>query len=244
MQNAVGSRVGEAAAKAVVAPRIADHTALDRVIAELQEIERRTGIDRTIAIGELILSRFFGGDPAAWRDRRRNKNNSVRRLAGRGDCPFSKSALHEAVGVYVGVLALPAIRRFAHVSTSHVASVLQLPESAREELLERAERDRWSVRELRQNVVSLRRTDGERRGRPALDGQVRAIGALRKCINQLNEELRRLGEMGLLNSATERELVGLAGELSHLSERFRELARPASDVISLRHSEVRQLECE
>src|SRR4051812_9325298 len=93
---------GNASAKGLVAPRLPEHAVLDQVIIELQEIERRTGIERTIAIGELILNLFFRGNPADWRDRRRNKNNSVRRLADRVDCPFSKSALHEAVGVYVG----------------------------------------------------------------------------------------------------------------------------------------------
>jgi len=234
------SRDEDARAKAFVALRVPDHAMLDHVIVELQEIERRTGIDRTIAIGELILARFFAGDPAAWRDRRRNKNNSVRRLAGRADCPFSKSALHEAVGVYVGVLALPSIRKFAHVSTSHVASVLQLPEPAREQLLERAERGRWSVRELRQNVVSLRRIEGERRGRPALDGPARVLSLFRRHINELTEGAKRLSEMNLLDAAAERELAGFAGELACLSARLGELAQ---GVISTRHSEVRHLEC-
>jgi hypothetical protein len=245
MRDAMESvtREENASAKPLVAPRVPDHAVLDRVIVELQEIERRTGIDRTIAIGELILTRFFGGDPAAWRDRRRNKNNSVRRLAGRVDCPFSKSALHEAVGVYVGVLALPSIRKFAHVSTSHVASVLQLPEPAREQLLESAERGRWSVRELRQNVVSLRRTEGERRGRPALDRRARMLGSFRKYINQLSEGVQRLSEMSSLDTAAECALAGFAGELASLSARLRELAQTSTELISTRHSEVRQLEC-
>jgi len=204
----------------LVAPRVADHAMLEQVVGELREIERRSGIDRTIAIGELVLTRFFGGNPAAWRDRRRNKNNSIRRLAARDDCPFSKSALHEAVGVYVGVLACPHIREFGHISTSHVASVLPLPEHARVELLERAESARWSVRELRQNVVSLRRLEGERRGRPALEGPVRVMGALRKCINHLQESVLCLTEAGPLDSKSRSELGGLAQELSQLTARL------------------------
>jgi hypothetical protein len=215
---------------ALLAPRIADPGMLEQVVGELREIERRSGIDRTIAIGELVLTRFFGGNPAAWRDRRRNKNNSIRRLAARSDCPFSKSALHEAVGVYVGVLAFPNIRAFGHISTSHVASVLPLPESTRVELLERAELGRWSVRELRQNVVSLRRLEGERRGRPAVEGPVRAMGTLRKCVNHLNESVLYLAEAGPLDAKSRRELSGLAQELSQLTARlfeFEESTRSA-----------------
>ena len=114
-----------------VAPRIENASAVDGVIAELREIDRRTGVDRVLAIGELILNRFFGGDPRTWRDRRRNKNNSIRRLASRADCPFCRSALNEAVGVYVAVVALPCVRTFGHISASHVASVLGLPPSER-----------------------------------------------------------------------------------------------------------------
>src|SRR5690242_8846613 len=80
---------------------------LDGVVAELRELERRGGIERILAVGELILTRFFGGSVAAWRDRRRNKNNSIRRLADHSDCPFGRSALNEAVAIYAASLALP-----------------------------------------------------------------------------------------------------------------------------------------
>jgi len=40
---------------------------LDKVVAELREIDRRTGIDRSLAIGELILTQFFEGSASAWR---------------------------------------------------------------------------------------------------------------------------------------------------------------------------------
>src|SRR6185369_13472063 len=86
-----------------VASRLEDQAALELVAKELQAIERKAGIERILAIGELILLRFFGGDASIWRDRRRNKNNSIRRLAQRPDCPYCKSALTEAVAVYVAV---------------------------------------------------------------------------------------------------------------------------------------------
>ena len=69
------------------------------LVAELQLINRRRGFDRTLAVGELILREFFGGDPAAWREQSRKKAQSLRRLAARTDCPFRKSTLNEAVSV-------------------------------------------------------------------------------------------------------------------------------------------------
>ena len=115
---------------------------LDQVVSELCELERRGGIERTLAIGELILTQFFAGNSVAWRDRRRNKNNSIRRLATRKDCPFSRSALNEAVAVHVVSLSLPCVRTFGHIGASHVVAVLRLAEGERELMLVRAESDR------------------------------------------------------------------------------------------------------
>lgn len=150
-----------------VAERVPDDVLLARVATKLRDIERTTAFARTMAVGELILDQFFGGDPALWRERRRNKNNSIRRLAQRPDCPYGKSALNEAVGVFVCVQMLPCVLSFEHVSASHVAAVLRLPEAEREQMLKRAELGRWGVRQLRLEVVRLKRSVGERRGRPS-----------------------------------------------------------------------------
>jgi hypothetical protein len=171
------------------ARRVTEAKLLDDVVAELKEIDRRTGIERTLAIGELILNQFFAGDSAIWRDRRRNKNNSIRRLAEREDCPFCRSALNEAVGVYVAVVGLPCVRTFGHISASHVASVLRLPPTERQEVLQEAERGQWSVRELRQRVVTRRRAEGERRGRPPDLRERRYISSLRQKLNQLEDTI-------------------------------------------------------
>jgi hypothetical protein len=206
-----------------MAPRVEDRSVLDRVVSELREIERRSGIERTLAIGELILAQFFAGDPAAWRDRRRNKNNSIRRIADRKDCPFCKSALNEAVAIYVAVLELPRVRTFGHIGASHVASVLTLEGDQRLDMLERAEREQLSVRELRKEVVSVRRCGGERRGRPPLDAASRAL-------SELESDLRRLAvTIAGLKSLQPSELI----TRRHLEEASRELACLGSDLDEL-----------
>src|SRR5688572_9594412 len=109
-----------------VADRIGDGPLLDRVIIRLQEIERSTGLERTLAIGRLIMMHFFGGDPTVWRDRRRNENNSIRGLAERKDWPVSKSALNEAVAIYVASKDLPCIANVARLTARHISAVLTL----------------------------------------------------------------------------------------------------------------------
>jgi hypothetical protein len=210
------------------ARRALDVTVLEKVVAELKEIDRRTGIERTLAIGELILNQFFGGDSAAWRDRRRNKNNSIRRLAEREDCPFCKSALNEAVGVYVAVIGLPSVRTSGHICASHVASVLSLPMPDRQQMLERAEQERWSVRDLRQKVILHRRAEGERRGRPPMTLEVRFLSGLRQRVTQLDEAIGEMGKAGALGTEVRSALRSLAVQLGQ--QRFRVIRLAGPDV--------------
>jgi len=222
MPNAGGS--GKSSTRRSAAERVADPLLLERVVGELRELERRGGIERTLAIGELILTQFFRGDPAIWRDRRRNKNNSIRRLANRAECPFSKSALNEAVAVYVATLTLPCVRTFGHIGASHVMAVLGLPECEREPMLERADREGMSVRELRRTVVGARRAEGERRGRPANDAWARALSRIREAVDDIKDGLRRLREQHAFDAETRQALHVQIGEISRLIAEARELA--------------------
>lgn len=204
--------------------RLGEPELFDRVAAKLREIERRSGIDRTLAIGELVLNQFFGGDVVAWRDRRRNKNNSIRRLANREGCPFSKSALNESVAVYVASLTLPCVRTFGHIGASHVASVLKLPQDEREAMLMSADRERVSVRELRKRVALLRRAGGEARGRPPDGLEERSMSLVRNGLARVEEGLRKLLANAVLADETRAELrdvaTTLAAVLAEVRSRF------------------------
>jgi hypothetical protein len=159
-------------------------TELDSVIAELRAIEHATGIGRKLVIGELILTRFFAGDVQAWRARH-TKSQSLRKIAGRADCPFGKSTLHEAVGVYVATLEHPEVRTFEHVSASHIAAVLPLSVPIQAELLRAAETERWSVRRLKREARARR--DGE--PTPPSSNQVPVFDSVRTSLRQLRESL-------------------------------------------------------
>lgn len=220
-------------------PGGAERQLMDRVVMELREIERRSGIDRTLAIGQIILNDFFSGDPASWRDRRKNKNNSVRRIAERADCPFCKSALNEAVAVYVAVLKLPRVRTFGHIGASHVSSVLKLDEGRQLELLEAADREQLSVRELRKIVIGLRRASGERRGRPALDPFARALEALEKELRALAVSITQLDELGVREPGARQRLENVASELIKLGGQLEGMAMSGPRLAVARSLEVR-----
>jgi hypothetical protein len=219
-----------------VAGHLLEPAALDAVVDELQQLERRAGIEKTLAIGRLVLTRFFGGNAAIWRDRRRNKSNSIRRLAEREGCPFSKSALNEAVAVYVASLGMPCVLSFGHITASHVASVLRLAPAEREEMLGQAERERWSVRQLKSEVIAMRRADGERRGRPILAAHQRVEALLRTCTEQLKQALDMV-RMGAVSAASRAELQILMSELLATSTELQAGLEPrVSSTVGLRSS--------
>src|SRR5258707_15549581 len=207
----MGSLVGEPIR---LASYLEDPRELDAVIVELQRIERQTGMDRTLAIGELVLQRFFGGSAQAWHERLKNKNNSVRRLAQRPGCPFRRSGLNQAIGTYVVCQALGSERRFGQVGPTHIAAVLPLDLGAQREWLDRAEKGRWSVRELKAQVTSARRRTGERRGRPrgSRKGRLlltlgKMVGALEKAVVDLTVTDVHLGDRAGLTDRCDRLAV-------------------------------------
>jgi hypothetical protein len=206
--------------------RLADPQMLDRVVANLRVIQRGSGLQKALTIGELILEHFYGGDPREWRNRRRNKDNSIRGLAARSDCPFSKSTLNEAVTVYVASRALPCVRTFGHIGAAHVAAVLKLPPDEREAMLARAERERMGIREFRLVVMNARHAAEERHGAPVADNEEHLLFALGRRLVEARQHLLQLSRLSRVPSTFSERLTSLANDL----------ASAAADLDRLRRS--------
>lgn len=209
------------------------------LVAELQAINRRRGFERTLAVGELILREFFGGEAAAWREQSRKKAQSLRRLAARSDCPFRKSTLNEAVCVYVALLEQPNLRRSELITASHIASVLRLGAPERERLLEQAERERWSVRQLRSHVRAQASALGTETRLAWLDSGMRAVLLLQRSLADAGAIVGQLGTLGPLSSRSRAELRELAGEVLNLGSELSNLANDPASAPDLRRSELR-----
>jgi hypothetical protein len=188
--------------------RTLDRAVLDATVSQLRQLERRSGLERMIGIGRLILEQFFDGSAAAWRERRKNKNNSVRRLAQHPSCPLSHSSLNQALGVYVTVRALPSVQTFKHVGACHIIAVLHLTEAAQLLWLERAEEEQWSVRQLKAAVLASRRLEGERRGRPKTSVGRARVAKLKRSAVTLERDLSALADVQLSPSERD-ELDGI-----------------------------------
>lgn len=167
---------------------------LDEIARKVREAQRHNGLQGTMQIGDLILHRFFKGSERLWRLRRRSKQNSIRKLAARAECPLSKSALNNAVAVYVFCREHPRVQTFGYVGVSHVIAVLTCDSKDSLRWLEKADEERWSVRTLSARIKAERRCNGERRGRPksALeDATLRRIAAGLDTLLRLSRELSR-----------------------------------------------------
>ncbi|HTQ03515.1 MAG TPA: hypothetical protein VMI54_06645 [Polyangiaceae bacterium] len=217
---------------------------LGSLVAELQALNRRRGFDRTLAVGELILREFFGGDPAAWRDQSRKKAQSLRRLAARTDCPFRKSTLNEAVCVHVALLEQPNLRRSELITASHIASVLRLAAPERERLLEQAEKERWSVRQLRSHVRAHASAQGAETRLSWLDSGMRAVLLLQRSLADAQAIVGQLGAIGPLSVRSRAELKELSNVVLNLGSDLANLANDPVAAPELRRSELRLREGE
>ena len=209
--------VGVARAPARVAGYLDEPAEIDAVVAQLCAIERAVGLERSIAIGQLILHRFFGGSADLWRARSKKKNNSVRRIALHPACPLSRSSLSEAIGVYVVARELPFVRTSGHIGASHVVAVLGLGREAQRTWLERTALHRWSVRELRERI---RLEPGARRGGPARAPLDPSVIALRRSVRALDRAVRAATAVGHLSSQDLVQVRELSGEVRCLEARL------------------------
>jgi hypothetical protein len=234
-----------------VAGYLEEPAEIDAVVEQLRTMESQVGLDRCVAIGGLILQRFFGGSAEIWRTRSRNKNNSVRRIAQHPDCPLSKSSLSEAIGVAIVVQELPFVRTSGHIGASHVACVLRLRADEQQMWLKRATLHRWGVRELRAQIQSQRLASRGRAGQRPLHA---AVILLRRAVRACDRAARAIARAELSGSDSDRvrelarELieiesrlhVGLASGLASGETDARELGDPAVAVRALLHASREQ----
>lgn len=178
---------------------------LNGVVQELKLIHQRSGIASVAAVGELILTRFFEGSVSSFQSSERRKDRSLRRLARCAGCPYSKSALHQAVRIHLVRLTNPAVQTYGHIGPSHIAVTLVLSEAERNSLLYAAELNHWSVRQLRQEVVRLQNKATEslanRRGRPRQGQAERALSVVQQSLELVDAAVEGALSQPLTGSA-------------------------------------------
>ena len=175
----------------------------DRVIVQVAQDIRRLQRDATIGlaihIGELIISKLYGGDFSTWRSHG-SKDVSFRKLTELLQDDLSASVLYRSVAIYE-LADRMGVSTWKHLGVSHVRAVLGLPIKEQERILETAEEEAWTVERIEQEVASSRKEleTGVRRGR-------RPLPAFVKSIHSCGASLKRTGCWGTwTRSATWRQ---------------------------------------
>lgn len=112
---------------------------------------------------------------------------------------MSRSALHQAVSVYVASWSISEVERYVHIGFSHIAAVLRAVPADRQRLLGLAEKNLWSVRRLRQEIARMVQPGVARRGRPARLPVDHAKVRLRECMQVLLDVADSLAEVPALH---------------------------------------------
>jgi len=127
---------------------------VQRVVIQLNKICKSATLDFALAVGQVIITNFYGGDLDRWRARGTRLELPLRKLAKHPDLPMSFLALYRSVSIYE-ICARLGVHGWKHVSTSHIRLVLPLRTADQCRLLELAESRRWTVRRLDQEIVQL-----------------------------------------------------------------------------------------
>lgn len=168
-------------------PAPAPDALIEQTAAELRAAWREGALQTALRMGEILVTNLYAGDLAAWRARGA-KDTSFRRLAERlshDDSPLSAAFLYRACALYeleqrVGVSALK------HLTASHAFAVLGLPDTDQRTLLERAEREGWTTRQLEDAARRRRPSDG--RGRKPLPVFQKGLRKVLRAIQEAASE--------------------------------------------------------
>lgn len=167
--------------------RLGDEYQDGQFFRALKALHRRRGLAATAEVGRLALEHCTAP---------RSQALELERLASNANCPFSRSALKKAVRVHLACRETPAVLAFAHVGPSHLLATLSLSTSQRSALLQTAETQRLSVRQLRAEVEQLktesspdRQLSRDSQNPPKVAGAIRSLKQARRQIESALSDL-------------------------------------------------------
>lgn len=133
---------------------------LDSIVGAIREQVGVRDLGWAVEVGGIIVNRLIGSLEKV--RARGPKDESIARLAERGDLNLSKDVLYAACRVWELDQRLEVVGTFQHLSFAHCRAVLRAPDDSQKELLLTADAAKWSVRQLRAAVAEL--PGRERRG--------------------------------------------------------------------------------
>ena len=193
---------------------------IDAAVREINRAYVSKGLETAKGVGEYVLRTFFGGKVENFRKLGR-KHASFRKLGEREDLHVSYVFLWNCVAMVDQLKGLPGEVANALPVTHHTLLLPVHDEKAKLELAKRAVRQKMSKRELSAEVQKLRqrgKSNGDRRGRPAMTPTVRLFAALSRLATLArsaqmagDDEVAALGpaKLGPLLGDADRNLAAL-----------------------------------
>ena len=170
----------------ILAPRDDADALSEEDIGEVARLIRRmrdvAGLQFAVAVGQLVVDRFFEGDLDLFRARGA-KSVSLRRLTVHPELPFSASTLSRTVAIFEVVERVGGLEAVRSLTHSHLRYVLGLPETVQLALIREADDEAWPVARMADEARKARDVHpGAATGRPPLPRFVKSVHALRKFV--------------------------------------------------------------
>jgi len=152
---------------------------IEAVHDELRRMHHAATLELAIAMGRLIIDRFFGGSLDSWRQRG-EQDASLRRLTARlsGDAEqsgLSPLTVYRAVGIY-DLEDRFRISSRKCITASHARLLIGLPQTEVEHLIRHTEKNTWTAERMEEDAKDRRKKlQKARKGRPALPAFLKTV---------------------------------------------------------------------
>lgn len=208
---------------------------LEEVIEQLRDVKRQATFMYALAVGKVVVEQLYGGSVDEW-GKRRSEDTSFRRLANRlreeEELKLDAAALSRAVGVYELYHRVSQdVVTSQHLKANHYIAVLGLEVKTAEQLLRRADKQRWSVAQLRKEAAKKREkvSNGGRRPLLAFEKTLNRFG---KVLEDADTSFGGLDQVESLDSKKADRFFNTLMDLSNQVERLKGAIRPRTTAFS------------
>jgi hypothetical protein len=179
---------GKTEAPAIKLPTFTDDQL--RQIADFVLREAIAGeVRSTLTIGRYLFGQFFRASEAAFRSKAGNKAKSLYDLAaqkGMKAAGWSRPKLHNTIELTLMAQKLNDLRAWRFLRVSHYEEVIGLTVEEQRTLLDQAEKGRWTVEDLKEEVAKLKPARPVRAKEPGSVKPDKALGRLRKAVSDVS----------------------------------------------------------
>ncbi len=204
-----------------------DEQMVDNAVVHINGVYVAKGLEMARAIGEYVMTTFFGDDPEVFRSRG-NNHITFKELGKRDDLHVSSMFIWRAVSVVRQMRVLPGPVAETLPYTHHTLLLPLKDEETKRCLATRASEEKWPKRKLEEEVRRARKEEPRRSkaGRPPLRAFQKTLHAFEKLLNEPEAHFGELDDIDALEEIEATRLYAtVVGIQEHLAELERRLSR-------------------